>query len=200
MLSDWTASRCAAPSDYSAITHVEQRLVMTGAVDSVADLTGIMPKNSKPSFREVTDGLSKTILLAESAGRPFVYRQSGRVGDLPDHRVNGGGWARPASEFALDGSSEDGATFPGKCALNCTNGEDVYDITGGQSGSASAFPYPAPYGSNGTAEAFAFHPGGANFAFGDASVHFLNESIDIRVFARLVTRKGREVTSEAELQ
>ena len=201
-LPDWNSSRCAAPTDYSAITHVEQRLVDVEPplVDDISDLSGIMPKNSRPSFREVTDGLSKTILLAESAGRPYVYRRGMRIGDLPDHRVNGGGWSRPASEFALDGSTSDGNSFPGPCALNCANGEDVYAITGGQSNSASAFPYPSPYGSNGTGEAYAFHPGGANFAFGDASVHYISESIDIRVFARLVTRKGGEVTSADELQ
>ena len=28
----------------------------------------------KPSLKDATDGLSNTIMLAESAGRPFVYR------------------------------------------------------------------------------------------------------------------------------
>jgi hypothetical protein len=31
--------------------------------------------------------------------------------------------------------------------------------------------------------------------FGDGSVHFLKASIDIRVFARLVTRAGGEIVS-----
>jgi prepilin-type N-terminal cleavage/methylation domain-containing protein/prepilin-type processing-associated H-X9-DG protein len=197
--SDWTASRVASPTDYSPICNVEQRLVDTGLVDAAADLSGMMLRNSVATLRQVTDGTSKTILLAESAGRPYVYRSGRRIGSLPDHRTNGGGWSRAASDFGLDGSTADGATFPGPCAINCSNGEDVYSLTGGQSGSQGAFPYPQPYGSLGTGETYAFHPGGANILFGDGSVHFLNDSIDIRVFARLVTRKGNEIVSGAEL-
>jgi prepilin-type processing-associated H-X9-DG protein len=40
---------------------------------------------------------------------------------------------------------------------------------------------------------------GANFAFGDGSVHFLQEGIDIRVFARLVTRAGNEPISKGDI-
>jgi prepilin-type processing-associated H-X9-DG protein len=40
------------------------------------------------------------------------------------------------------------------------------------------------------------HPGGANFLFGDGSVHFLKESIDLQgVYRALSTRKGRELIS-----
>jgi prepilin-type processing-associated H-X9-DG protein len=138
----------------------------------------------------VTDGTSHTIMLAESAGRPYVYRNGVKIGDLPTNRVNGGGWSRPASEIGLDGSSQDGTTFPGPCAINCTNGEDI--------GSAT-FPYPF-YGSNGTSEVYAFHPGGANILFGDGSVHFLNDAISIKVFASLVTRKNNEPVESAILQ
>jgi prepilin-type processing-associated H-X9-DG protein len=193
---DWMASRCAAPTDYVPITQVNQRLVdyqVSGQyiVDqNVGDLSGMLLRNSVATLRQVTDGTSHTILLAESAGRPYVYRRNGRVGDLPDHRVNGGGWCRPASEIMLDGSSEDGVTFPGPCAINCANGEDIGSVT---------FPYPF-YGSNGTSQTFAFHPAGANILFGDGSVHFLGEDIEIRVYARMVTRKGHEPNSAADLE
>jgi prepilin-type N-terminal cleavage/methylation domain-containing protein/prepilin-type processing-associated H-X9-DG protein len=197
MLPDWTSSRCGAPTDYAPINQVEQRLVDTGLVDDVADRTGMLLRNTEATLRHVTDGTSHTILLAESAGRPYVYRQGARVGDLPDHRVNGGGWCRPASEFGLDGSTADGKC-PGPIAINNINGEDVYDITGGQPNEMSSFPYPF-YGSNGTSETYAFHPAGANILFGDGSVHHLNEDIEIRVYARLVTRKGNEVISADDL-
>ena len=54
---------------------------------------------------------------------------------------------------------------PGPCAINCTNERQVYS----------------------------FHPGGANAIFADGSVHFLKETINIRVLAGLVTRAGGEV-------
>jgi hypothetical protein len=82
----------------------------------------------------------------------------------------------------VDGSSYDGLVFPGPCALNCTNGEDF---------AATPFPHPY-YGSEGTAEAFSFHPGGAIFGLGDGSVRFIGDTISIREFARLVTRAGAE--------
>ncbi len=37
------------------------------------------------------------------------------------------------------------------------------------------------------------HPGGANFVMGDASVHFVAETIDFRIYNYLGTREGGEV-------
>ena len=134
----------------------------------------------------MTDGTSNTILLAESAGRPTVYRLGRAIGSPLDpsnpQRVNGGGWARAASDFDLKGSSPDGASFPGPCAVNCTNGKDV----------GNTYPDPV-YGSNGTGETYSFHAGGANLLFGDGSVHFVSAGINIVVYAALVTRAGGEV-------
>jgi prepilin-type N-terminal cleavage/methylation domain-containing protein/prepilin-type processing-associated H-X9-DG protein len=177
--SPWTP--VVATSDYSPTIGVDQRLVASGLVD-YAD-NGMLPKNGDPRFADVTDGLSNTLMYAESAGRPFVFRKGlKKFGNYPTDRLNAGGWARPASDFSLDGSSYDGATFPGPCAVNCTNGELV----------GSAFPHPY-YGTEGTAEAFSFHPAGINVAMGDGSVRFISESISIREFARFVTRASGEV-------
>ncbi len=118
------------------------------------------------------------------AGRSCIATAS-RSATLTTHRVNAGGWSRPASDFSVDGSSFDGASFPGPCAINCTNGEDFAN---------GSFPHPY-YGTEGTAEAYSFHAGGAHFAFGDASVHFIGDDIDIREFAKLVTRAGSEQIS-----
>ena len=104
--------------------------------------------------------------------------------------MNGGGWCRPASDFALDGSSYDGLTFPGPCPLNCTNGE-VVDWNSWPSNTGV-------YGTNGSGEAYSFHPGGMNAVFGDDSVRWIAESIQIRIFAALVTKAGKEVASESQ--
>lgn len=45
-----------------------------------------------------------------------------------------------------------------------------------------------PYGS--------FHSGGANFAYGDGSVHFISTDIDPALYVSLATRNGEEVISE----
>lgn len=172
-------------TDYSATIYVDTRLRDAALVDEVGD--GLLKRNSKPLFAEVRDGLSNTIMYAESAGRPFLYRRGKLVNsNLAINRVNGGGWCRPASEFSVDGSSMDGTSFPGPCAINCTNGEDF---------GTTPFPHPY-YGSFGTCEAYAFHPGGAQAVYGDGSVRFISANIDIREFAKMVTRAGREVIRE----
>jgi prepilin-type processing-associated H-X9-DG protein len=66
------------------------------------------------------------------------------------------------------GSSLNGDTKPGPCAINCTNEQEVYS----------------------------FHPTGANAVFADGSVRFLKAGIDIRVFAALATRAGGEVVAD----
>jgi len=149
---------------------------------------GLLPKNGNPKFKDCTDGTSKTILYAESAGRPYVYRNGIKLyDDLNANHVNGGGWCRPASDFSLDGSSYDGATFPGPCAINCTNGEDF----------GAAFPH-AYYGSEGSSEAYSFHASGANFVFGDSSTRFIDSEISIKELAKFVTRAGSEVVQDTQ--
>jgi prepilin-type N-terminal cleavage/methylation domain-containing protein/prepilin-type processing-associated H-X9-DG protein len=168
-------------SDYGATTHVADRLVTAGLVDQAGP--GVMPKNSKPRFAEVTDGLSNTIMLAESAGRPTVWRAGQVFGTLPDDRVNGGGWCRAATDFSLEGSTADGSVFPGPCAINCTNGE-IDNV------------YPNPYyGTNGSGAVYAFHAGGANTVFADGSTHFIRQTINIREFAKLITRDRGETAA-----
>jgi prepilin-type N-terminal cleavage/methylation domain-containing protein/prepilin-type processing-associated H-X9-DG protein len=180
--SPWVGNLVAV-TDYSPVIGVDQRLQTAGLVDFAG--SGILPKNGDPRFADVLDGLSNTIMYGESAGRPYVYRKIQKFGNLPNRRVNAGGWSRPASDFSVDGSSFDGATLPGPCPLNCTNGEDF---------GSTAFPHPY-YGTEGTGEAYAFHPGGAQFAFGDGSVRFISQTINIRDFARLVTRDKAEVNA-----
>ena len=171
-----------AVTDYSPTIGVDQRLLTAGLVDDAGP--GILTKNGRPRLADVTDGLSNTILYGESAGRPSHYVRNRLAGSTPVNRVNAGGWSRPASDFSIDGSSFDGTLLPGPCAINCTNGEGV-----GQA------PFPHPYyGTEGTGEAYAFHPNGAQFAFGDGSVQFINRNISIREFAALVTRGGGEPT------
>ena len=186
-----------APTDYSPTIFVDQRLKTAGLVDEAA--TGTMPPaanspglgmlayNVTCKLKHVTDGLSKTIMFAESAGRPYLYRKGVRIEPFPTVRVNGGGWCRPASDMSIDGSSGDGATETGTCALNCTNGIDI----------GGTFPHPY-YVSVGTSEPYSFHAGGANFAMGDGSVKWINDNLDIREFARLVTRNGNEISTEQQ--
>jgi prepilin-type processing-associated H-X9-DG protein len=134
---------------------------------------------------DITDGTSNTIHITESGGRPDIYRV-GRL--VAPAGINGGGWARPASEInSLHGSSSDGVTPVGPCGINCTNGED----------GRSSYPHPV-YGTDGTSHIYAFHTGGANTLFGDGSVRFLNSNINIATLAALVTRSAGETVGNVD--
>jgi prepilin-type N-terminal cleavage/methylation domain-containing protein len=83
--------------------------------------------------------------------------------------VNGqtdGGWADRDNEYITHGYTANGLTVNGPCHTNCTNNNEVYS----------------------------FHSGGAMHVFADGSVHFIKQSMDIRLFVKLITRSGDDVT------
>jgi prepilin-type N-terminal cleavage/methylation domain-containing protein/prepilin-type processing-associated H-X9-DG protein len=124
---------------------------------------------------QITDGLSNTVLVTEDANRPEYWVKGKRVtdrvppfgGDGPGV-ATGGVWADHQKGFGIEGTTPDGNTLIGECAINCNNAYEIY----------------------------AFHPGGANAAMADGSVRFLRESISIRTLAALCTRAGGEVVAE----
>jgi prepilin-type processing-associated H-X9-DG protein len=187
-----------ATTDYAATIGVDPRLetifTTTSGVKEIKAGTGILPKNKSGTFADVTDGLTNTIMIVESAGRPFVYRRGPQMVSekLEEHRVNAGGWVRPASDLLFAGSNKLGTVIPptsttDAVALNATNGDSV----GG-----AAYPHPV-YGTEGTSQPFAFHGTGVNVLFGDGSVKTIDEAIDIRVFAGLITRDQAERIDDA---
>jgi prepilin-type N-terminal cleavage/methylation domain-containing protein/prepilin-type processing-associated H-X9-DG protein len=203
----------AAVTDYSATVGVDSRLFDAGLVDSAG--AGILAQDNydptkpttaanhhigAPRLADVTDGLTNTILFAESAGRPIRFVKGVRVTTdqntyttnppLANNVINGGGWSRPATELVIRGAYDNGATWSGApgstdvlYAVNRTNG-GAYDFTTSNN--------DPTYGSLGSGEVYSFHPGGANVALGDGSVRLISEKVGIREFARLVTRSGGE--------
>jgi prepilin-type N-terminal cleavage/methylation domain-containing protein/prepilin-type processing-associated H-X9-DG protein len=134
----------------------------TEGVDPVLANKGVLELNVFTRINDITDGASSTILLTEDAGRPRAWL-AGRSGD--DQFVTGCGWCGYNNPLIIQGSTLDGQTRPGPCAINCTNDGEVYS----------------------------FHPGGANAVFADGSVHFLRANMTINVLAALITRAGGEV-------
>jgi prepilin-type N-terminal cleavage/methylation domain-containing protein/prepilin-type processing-associated H-X9-DG protein len=88
---------------------------------------------------------------------------------VPDLLLSGGPWASRNVLWAR-GATADGSAFFGSCAINCTNDREVYG----------------------------FHPGGANVLFADGHTKFVKDTINIRVFVRLVTRDGGEIVSDGD--
>jgi prepilin-type processing-associated H-X9-DG protein len=163
---NWNGGQGAC-TDYAPTNKIGAALAATGLIDAVGNLKGVMVQNSMTRRRDITDGLSNTLLLAEDAGRPrqWLLRQAG-----PDQTIRGGPWVGATNPISVWGSTPDGVSRPGPCALNCSNDDEIYS----------------------------FHPGGANTVFADGSVHFLQTGLTIRILARLVTRAGGEVVSETD--
>jgi prepilin-type N-terminal cleavage/methylation domain-containing protein len=153
-----------ACGDYTGIREIDTRLVELGLVDPAADYQGVLTRNYLACIADISDGTSQTVLLAECAGRPRLWRTGRRP--VAGIYAEGGAWVSGTLIFGL-GSTPDGTAQPGPCAINCTNDREVYS----------------------------FHPGGASAGFADGAVHFLNAGIEMRVFARLVTRAGGEVVT-----
>ncbi|MGE0606842.1 MAG: DUF1559 domain-containing protein [Pirellulales bacterium] len=204
VLGNWNV---ASSTDYSPIVAVSLELAASTSNPPIAGLNlvdrggdGILAKNKVSRLSDVKDGLSNTIMFGESAGRPYVFRLGRQIGTLTTNSVNGGGWARPASDYSIEGSTLDGTTDGGPCAINCTNGWDsgalsagTFPITGGlPTWNVNSGVPQVGYNTEGTGETYAFHPAGAYHAFGDGSVKLLSSDINIRVYAKLVTRAAAD--------
>ena len=143
---------------------------------------GFLAVNTQHTFAQIRDGLSNTVAIVESAGRPYVYQKRVSLGnDTALHGVNGGGWPRPASDFTFAASSADGTVIPpttlvGAAAINATNGADVLANYNANSGA----PYWGVYG---TSQPYSFHAAGTNVLFGDGRVQLVASTVNIPIFA-----------------
>jgi prepilin-type processing-associated H-X9-DG protein len=134
----------------------------------------MLERNVWRRIKDATDGTSKCLVFTEVAGRPQVFDSNGGV--VVDASGNeliaeGGAWADNHNAIDLRGSSGDGRTIGGLCAVNCSNNRAAY----------------------------AFHPGGAHACFGDGSVRFFSENVPIQIMSALVTRANDEIISESDL-
>lgn len=172
---DKVGARTLATADYAPVDGVNAVLKKAGLVPDLNNTAGALSRDRGVRIVEIRDGPSFTLIIGEDAGRPDFYTGTGerpqendpKCGNSAVHkgRVEGGGWADPGNPIPLHGFTPDGLTCPGPCAINCTNNN----------------------------ETFAFHPGGSNSLFVDGMVRFLNQNIDIKIYAALITRNNREI-------
>ncbi len=184
-----------APSVYTDI-NVQNGMLAIGGVGA----TPIVPyrnklvaakgmlKDGKTLISEVTDGLSNTIAILECAGRDERFVSQFFEGQYPVVRGQGpaGGpnarhrfwrWADPGSAFGTSGQ-------PNNKAVPTNEGLPWPSTTataGNQAG-----PNEEPY---------SFHPGGVNALFGDGSVHFVKDSINLVALRGVLTIAGGDVIS-----
>jgi prepilin-type processing-associated H-X9-DG protein len=122
------------------------------------------PKVRKVSFKNISDGLSKTTLLLERAGLPDRHFNNGATfepHDPPRFRTwgNVGLWAISA-ETLLNHVQIEGI-------MRIVNGDNLHAL-------------------------YSFHPGGAQVAMADGSVQFMPESVDAESVLAMISREGGE--------
>ena len=173
------------PSDYAPLCQVKTVKNSTGTEIGWANPNvtvpfagqgskGALKQNGKTKITEITDGLTNTVLFSEAAGRsnqyvkvhsfPFPTNGTGAIWADSDNRLTVTGTNPNATDPA---SSNLGAgTIVGTCFINCDNlNGDVYS----------------------------FHSSGANVLFGDGSVRFLQQNINLNTLVSLVTKGGGEI-------
>jgi len=120
-------------------------------------------------FREITDGLSRTLAFVEEAGRQRRFFMGRPLGDSAPGGATilnafYGDWNTARHARGLSGESEADPQQAGCSVVNVLNDDNPY----------------------------AFHPGGVGAVMGDGSVTFMANEIDATVFAAIVSRDGSE--------
>jgi len=168
------AGKVMGPSDYIVMHRVRRRFYSANGLPvPAADLEGALARDGETKLQQITDGLSKTMLAMECAGRPNYYingRDQGGV--LP--RPEGYGWVdKDGGAGSLDGSDEgtgaiNGGSGTGKCIIGCNNDSEPYS----------------------------FHVGGMTAMMADGSVRFVSKDVSAATFAALQTRAGNDTIGE----
>lgn len=128
--------------------------------------TGLIYPLSNTKFRDVTDGLTNTILLGESSSSQGWSSAMKRGWGGIQPWTWGIYWYTDTRRLTLDSKN---IQFP----IN----------------------YRGDFGTNHTPYT-SYHVGGAHFMMADGSVHFISENIDLTLLKSLGTRAGGEVLGE----
>jgi len=187
--------------DYAPSVYVDINVVNGGLATGGVGATTIVPyrnktlaakgllKDGKTTIAEITDGTSNTIAIIECSGRDErfvsqflenlypVVRGQGPAGLANGARHRYWRWADPGSAFGTSGQ-------PNNKGLPTNEG----------------VPWPTTIATAGNQagpneEPFSLHPGGVNALFGDGSVRFLKDSINLVAFRSILTLAGGETVS-----
>jgi prepilin-type N-terminal cleavage/methylation domain-containing protein/prepilin-type processing-associated H-X9-DG protein len=177
-----------ARSDYFPIVGIQDALInLLGLRSQYPQSTQMAGTINDPQYpgggpfriSAVTDGLSNTIFMSESGGKPVGYNSLHQIyisevdglpvdGSIEPVSSGGGGWGDMFCYSALAGGHCNTSGYRlGPCMINATSNNEIYS----------------------------WHQGGANALFGDGHVSFLQQNIAPATVIALVTRSGGEVAS-----
>ncbi|MFM8284980.1 MAG: DUF1559 domain-containing protein [Planctomycetaceae bacterium] len=165
--------RVMGPLDYIVMHRLRNRFYTANGIPNpggAVDHDGPLVNGRDSKLAEISDGLSQTIMVMESAARPnhfLLRRDQGTI--LP--RPEGFGWSDPdGAAGSMDGTDGvtgaiNGSAGTGKCIMSCNNDSEPYS----------------------------FHPGGMTVTMADGSARFIADSIAANVFAALLTAKAGDM-------
>ncbi len=154
-------------------------------------------KQGKTTIAEITDGTSNTILIGEDAGRdarfisPYVESYYDGINARPVIGLGPAGpsaprrywrWAEPDGAYGVSGQPNNKFRPDHEASPFLTTG-----TTAGNNAGAND-------------ELFSYHPGGVNVLFGDGSVKFIKDTINVIALRGIVTASGGEVVSADSYQ
>jgi prepilin-type processing-associated H-X9-DG protein len=142
---------------------------------------GLMPINGRVTAGNCRDGLSNTLLIAESR-----YQGSQEDIDAYEARVPADRGRYTGQWPSWAGTSRDGGSF---LMWGATAGAAVNGINSSPDTCNTCI-------NNGFSS---FHPGGCHLGFGDGSVRFANDQSDVSVIRQLGMRSDRQPTSGSDL-
>jgi prepilin-type N-terminal cleavage/methylation domain-containing protein/prepilin-type processing-associated H-X9-DG protein len=174
----WPTNVVVAHGNYVGNSGWEECFSNAGGLSQAGN--GPFYRNSRTTFASVTDGTSNTIFVGERSGNHSPSTWTGAVtgGRCPAWMAT----VPPAPYAPPPGPAYDNADFNEALVLAHGNATHV---------PSADFPIFDPD------TFYSTHTGqGANFLFGDGSVHFLTSSIDPYTFQHLCTVAGGEVLGD----
>ena len=160
-------------TDYEAIQGVQPSSIDPIQYDA-NNRYSVMHRNSRNKFASILDGASNTVMVVECGARPTVYRH--RNQQLVLSNGQGIGWVDSEGAFSLDGASSDGSQEGCRPANGCNVAMNAKNDN----------------------EPYSFHTSGSNCLFADGHIQFVDQSIDLHVFAAMCTRAAAEAVSANE--
>ena len=189
-------------------------LNLTGGWNKPGDIphdeAGMFDLSTKTSIAKITDGSSNTIAMGEASSDPHWLLCEGYgcglnqpipQGGYPAHAWNAWIIGEPVStsfKSRLRGASVYGCTLErmNKPAVTETFANVIEIATPACESHYPGNPHQSGARGSTVSNFRSDHPGGANFLFGDGSVHFLAEEINLATYHALSTIRGEETISE----
>jgi prepilin-type N-terminal cleavage/methylation domain-containing protein/prepilin-type processing-associated H-X9-DG protein len=172
--------------DSNYCNDVEGGLTLTNQKRLREKLQGMLTDLPNP-IRKVSDGVSKTFLFFESAGRPTNWVKGVPKSQMTSITKTGPGPIAPATKPVAASQA-----IPHRDSQWADSA--VYALWG--TNFAGGCPLTSVMNCDNFSEIYSFHSGGAQFLYGDGSVSFLTEDLSVDAFISMFTAAADDIANQ----